>query len=273
MSLCSDFDLHVTHGAAGVGITTCFATNGREYFVIAVVDGGTMYIYTADASVPLPSAKFTLKYKKGISPLPGNESYQSIALLTGTNNKTYLIGFRVEELLFDFSDKADLYGLSLNNDFLFPKIASREFTMHHLNIIGFEGVHFRYGAGIEINSEDNITFFATQRNFVGGWFPINIFGNSSLRSASATSGVRDDVIEILPQFKIYVKDGWLYVNSPQEEHIFVYSANGVELYRAKTAIAANTETGVVELSSISAASGSVLIVRGSSGWSKKIVIQ
>ncbi|MDR0769264.1 MAG: hypothetical protein LBE71_05110 [Dysgonamonadaceae bacterium] len=97
-----------------------------------------------------------------------------------------------------------------------------------------------------------------------------LYHPSSPRSASATSGVRDDVIEILPQFKVYVKDGWLYVNSPVEEHIFIYSISGTLLYKTD-AIPANTETKVVELHSISA-SGSIVIVRGSSGWHKKIII-
>jgi hypothetical protein len=93
---------------------------------------------------------------------------------------------------------------------------------------------------------------------------------AALRNAAAAAGSGGIDDTVLPQFVVYVKDGWLYVNSPVEEHIFIYSISGTLLYKTD-AIPADTETKVVELRSISA-SGSIVIVRGRSGWHKKIII-
>jgi hypothetical protein len=69
---------------------------------------------------------------------------------------------------------------------------------------------------------------------------------------------------ILPTFEVYVSDGSIYINSPVPEQIDVYSIGGALLYRTtKPAGAATIDTTRFPQG--------VLIVRGSSGWVRKIV--
>ncbi|MDR0768583.1 MAG: hypothetical protein LBE71_01560 [Dysgonamonadaceae bacterium] len=91
------------------------------------------------------------------------------------------------------------------------------------------------------------------------------------RSATTTE-VIEGLTDLVWYFNVYVNDGWLVVGLTQEAYVSIYSVSGAELFRTDAPIPANTDTRVVELNSIHAPSGSVLIVKGSSGWSRKIVI-
>jgi len=62
----------------------------------------------------------------------------------------------------------------------------------------------------------------------------------------------------------YLYDGLLYVNSPDSEKIQVYSVSGALLYNF------HKPAGKASYL-ISQAPGSVLIVKGSSGWMKKVI--
>jgi hypothetical protein len=92
-----------------------------------------------------------------------------------------------------------------------------------------------------------------------------------LRSASDAPDILEDLIAILSQLQVYINNGWLYVNSPVDEYISIYSIKGTELYRTATAVPANTTTGIVNTGNLSV-SGSGAIIKGSSGWVKKLLI-
>jgi hypothetical protein len=70
---------------------------------------------------------------------------------------------------------------------------------------------------------------------------------------------------VLPSFEVYASDGSIYINSPVAEQIDVYSTSGALLYRATKPVGATTihPTRFPQ---------GVLIVRGSSGWVKKVAI-
>jgi hypothetical protein len=65
-------------------------------------------------------------------------------------------------------------------------------------------------------------------------------------------------------FQAYYQDGVLSIRTPQSEQIAIYSVNGSLLYKANKAAGESSFN-------VSALPRGVLIVRGSSGWVKKIV--
>jgi hypothetical protein len=68
---------------------------------------------------------------------------------------------------------------------------------------------------------------------------------------------------IPPTFEVYASDGSIYINSPVPEQIDVYSIGGALLYRT------TKPAGGATINTTRFPQG-VLIVRGSSGWVKKI---
>ena len=70
--------------------------------------------------------------------------------------------------------------------------------------------------------------------------------------------------ELLAETFAYISNGRLYVTGPVAETIHIYSANGVLLYNFQK------QAGIADYP-IDKVSGSVLIVKGSSGWVKKVM--
>lgn len=84
--------------------------------------------------------------------------------------------------------------------------------------------------------------------------PVQITVDNSLTGLSKT----------FAETNVYLYKGRLYVNSPAAETIHVYSVNGVLLCNFRKS------AGLAEYS-IDKVSTSVLIVKGSSGWVKKVI--
>jgi hypothetical protein len=70
---------------------------------------------------------------------------------------------------------------------------------------------------------------------------------------------------IPPSFEVYVSDGTVYINSSVAEQIEVYSIGGALLYRATKPAGATTINATRFLQG-------VLIIKGGSGWVKKVLI-
>ena len=64
---------------------------------------------------------------------------------------------------------------------------------------------------------------------------------------------------------VYIADNTLYIYGAQTEQVSVYSISGVKLYEAKIA------SDVATINATPFPKGSVLIVKGSSGWVKKLI--
>jgi hypothetical protein len=68
---------------------------------------------------------------------------------------------------------------------------------------------------------------------------------------------------ILPTFEVYASAGTVYINSPVSEQIDVYSIGGALLYRSTKPAGATTISATLFPQGI-------VIVKGSSGWTKKL---
>ena len=71
---------------------------------------------------------------------------------------------------------------------------------------------------------------------------------------------------VLPETSAYISDGILYIQNPVSETVFIYSINGALLYNL------HKPEGKVEFL-INQSKGTELILRGSSGWAKKLLMQ
>jgi len=86
-----------------------------------------------------------------------------------------MVGFRTHDPGIGNEDYVDLYQIDVQKRIVSQVIARRHMYSKHGGIIGIDGVHFRWGAGLQIVSDTSLNFFATQRNFVGNNFYTNTF--------------------------------------------------------------------------------------------------
>jgi hypothetical protein len=159
-----NFDMDLSHKAGALGITNYTDANGTEYYLLIIAhlagSNSIYYIYRAPASQPLPQANFSLVGSFGLS-----QDFQGFGLVTGTNNKVYLIGLWSTGSAV-FEDYAYLYEVSTTNWGTVTLLNTRHLTSHHSG--GILGVHFRYGAGVHVNPNKEIVLVASQRNTEAG---------------------------------------------------------------------------------------------------------
>lgn len=158
------------HGAAAVAATRYHSKNGEKMLIVPCTPS-KLFIYQTNAGNELPIAGtenkllFTQMIKEISSDAAGN--IQNINLVTQENengeDSVYMFVF-ISKKRVSFSDSMELWKLdSKNNKFI--KIGE---NFHMKSSGGGEaGIHFRYGAGLQVKNND-ILFYATQRNFVGG---------------------------------------------------------------------------------------------------------
>jgi len=124
------FDLHVSHKAGSVGISSYTGTDGIEYYIMiaAHLDGaGSVYhVYRADTSNGLENAKFS-----EVGRFPLEKDFQGFGLVTE-------------------AETDDIYMIGSGGG------------------IGILGVHFRYGAGVTAALDGKLLISATERNTILG---------------------------------------------------------------------------------------------------------
>lgn len=86
----------------------------------------------------------------------------------------YIVVFRTNGDDLSYADYVDVYKVdstqkSMNN------ILSLHMKTVHSKIDGIFGVHFRWGAGLDVGNNGDITLFSTERNFSGSKLSINTF--------------------------------------------------------------------------------------------------
>jgi len=161
------FDLHVSHKAGSVGITSYTDTDGIEYYlmIIAHLNGAdsVYHVYRADASNGLENATFS-----EVGTFPFEKDFQGFGLITeAQTNDVYMIGLWSPNEGATFADYAYLY-----------KIDTQTWTpgeeLHRIHMIssgggiGMLGVHFRYGAGVTATPDGRLVISATERNTILG---------------------------------------------------------------------------------------------------------
>jgi hypothetical protein len=184
--------------AGSVGITT-FRKNGIEYFFVVVNDNGNVDFYMSNGK---SLSDFQCEFGLVGSTTESADS-QSMCLVTDKLENIYLIGFKSkdsdDEMLgqrLPGEDWADLYLVDAKN-YSIQKINSYQFfSKYTINRPGL-GVHFRYGAGIQIVSPQQINVLATRRNFSkarDNYMETNIFScQLPLTPPSTPSGIEEKV--------------------------------------------------------------------------------
>lgn len=140
-------DFNRKTGAAGVANLTL---DGVEYWFMAAYDNGHVMFYRSDGRA-FPDTTFGFEFEKEIM-----DGYQSLCLLADSDNRLYAFGFRLDGL---FRDWVDVYEVLPEAKDLEIR-ASRRFRTN-----GIRNVHFRWGAGVDIPSEDRIELLSTGHVF------------------------------------------------------------------------------------------------------------
>ncbi len=168
------YNLHSTKsGCGGVGITNYTEAAGAERYLLAAYDNGKLDVYQSNP-VPLsdPNLQFT---QVGVTIKLPESGYSEVCLVTQADQSIYLAGFRTDDLGLKNEDWADLYSITVSSTVSAKRLKSRHMYSKHGGVVGAAGVHFRYGAGLQVRSDLSLEFFATQRNFAGGEISTNTF--------------------------------------------------------------------------------------------------
>ena len=161
------FDLQVNHKAGALGITSYEDKHGNAYYVLVVahLDGANSiyYIYQASAENGIENAAF-----QQVGRFTLDKDFQGFGLVTESGtNCIYLVGLWSTAEGASYADYAYLYEVDTDTWSL-----GQELDFHHLvstgGNVGVMGVHFRYGAGISISEDGELTISATERNSILG---------------------------------------------------------------------------------------------------------
>lgn len=102
--------------------------------------------------------------------------FQGIGLLSDLNNNVKLVGFRSKGEGTSYKDYVHLYSITITEESINSALkATEHIKTKHGGIIGIDGVHCRWGSGLEVRGERDIRYWVTQRNYVAGLMMTNIF--------------------------------------------------------------------------------------------------
>ena len=164
-------------GAGAAAITNFTDQSGVERYLLGVYDNGTIDFYVSDGQ-PLPNPtfgdiQFSVQTEHG--------GYSNISLLTDVGQGLWLVGYRSSGTIV-YDDYMDLYQITLQDGGttkISTSMSIHMVTDHGGGVVGVDGVHFRWGAGLQINPDGSLTMLATQRNFVANMFWYNTFSTPS----------------------------------------------------------------------------------------------
>jgi hypothetical protein len=140
-----------THKAGSAGIAN-LGTGIDQKWYVATCDNGFVKVYVSD---DFPKRPFVFQFSRSLT-----HSYESFCLLGDKRQRLFALGFRRENDTVG-PDLIDVYEIDLRGQTLNPS------GQRHLTTSGtLEGdVHFRWGAGLEIEDDGRLTVLATKRNF------------------------------------------------------------------------------------------------------------
>ena len=159
-------------GAGAVGITSINVGDKTRYWVAALRGKKVDFYCSNDSLLSSPNLEFTEIFTAELN----KNDYQGIQLLSDQSNQVYLIGFRSESEGTSYKDKMVLFRIDLKNETA-TKLKDCHMKSEHGASIGKSGVHFRWGAGLSIVSEQSMKCFATQRNWAANKLYTNTFKN------------------------------------------------------------------------------------------------
>lgn len=160
-----------SHGAAAVAATRYCSKDGEKMMIVPCTPS-KLFIYRTDAGEKLPvaGAKNELLATQMIEKISEDAAgnIQNINLVTQKNengeDSVYMFVYISKGKGVSFSDSMELWKFDPDNK-KFIKVGEN----FHIKSSGggAAGIHFRYGAGLQIKNGE-LLFYATQRNFVSG---------------------------------------------------------------------------------------------------------
>lgn len=149
-------------GAGAVAITDIGEGYNRQY-LLAIYDDHAVTFYKSEyCSLTDPNCHFAYAYDQRKL---GPNGADNICLITDVNNNVFLLALSgVENFGVYIEDWADLYSVSLSDGSL------RLLHSRHLHTqggkYGLPGIHFRWGAGLQILNNTEIGPYCSARNFM-----------------------------------------------------------------------------------------------------------
>ncbi|MGV8174762.1 MAG: hypothetical protein ACP5OU_03575 [Methanothrix sp.] len=159
------YSLHLNKRCGGLGITN-FTSNNIELYLLATYDNGAIDLYV---SKEFPGHNWELKASR----LCKESGYSEICLLTEVNQTVYMIGFRTTHIPTKndmptdyYDDYMDIYRINTNDWTITPlEDLSRHMIFKFKGTDSMYGVHFRWGAGIDIDKPtEKIWLYVTERD-------------------------------------------------------------------------------------------------------------
>jgi len=159
-------------GCGGAGITE-FRRDGKSHWLLAAMDNGDLDFYVSNGK-PLehPECEFSRSFN---ARMHGEDSSSStVSLITESEGDIYLVGFVWHETTSE--DRAVVYKVDHNSGSI-ERVRNTHLFTEHGTIKLNTGVHFRYGAGLNLRDEKRFNLYATQRRFLTdeSRFAINTF--------------------------------------------------------------------------------------------------
>lgn len=139
------------HKAGSAGIANLGTGVGQRWYV-ATCDNGLINVFVSE---DFPSRPFAFQFCCRLT-----HSYESFCLLADKLERLFALGFRRENDTFG-PDLIDVFEIDLCAQTLNPSGQRHLITSGTLR----GDVHFRWGAGLEIEDDGRLTVLATKRNF------------------------------------------------------------------------------------------------------------
>jgi hypothetical protein len=154
----------------GAGVAD-FELEGTQHWAVATLAKKTVDMYFSSGG-PLgdSSCQFDWSFSQDLN-IDGD--VQSINLVTDISNVIYLVAFAVNKSV--TYDHVVLFKVDLGSK-SFEQKQDLHIKTKHGGIVGVDGVHLRWGAGLALRGESGtMAFLATQRNFVDRECAMNHF--------------------------------------------------------------------------------------------------
>jgi len=173
--------------ASTVGVTDITMLDGKEVpsgksvYAIGVMSNQELVIYTSNEVgtgniMDIGPLTYRTRYV-----FKTNGDYHSIAFFCAADGSLCMVGFRAKSTG-SWDDHCDVYQLTRANGYFRenPRLLfTEQMKTNHGIMVGSFGVHFRWGAGLQIIGDgefsSDIRLIATQRNNIYGEVAINIF--------------------------------------------------------------------------------------------------
>lgn len=169
-----------SRGAGAVGITDAEVGFQRRY-IVAVYDSREVTLYQSNGfSLDSGACSFEEIFEQRLS----GRGADNLCLLTDIHGQVFLIALTSDEHGTTAEDWAELYRVDFER-----REISLVHSRHMYNtggLPGLPGIHFRFGAGLQISSPDEIWLYCSERNFIPPTgLAVNMFRN--LRAGDSES--------------------------------------------------------------------------------------